>query len=339
VASNLHFSMKKIQKMIDSHEVGDFNRLARRFFGPKNPGPSSIPNLYRPSTPHICNCTTFMLLTRLPPQFLLPAWNARQLGALQQRAYKSDDNALFFRKPKSDVIPKPKNKAQYFSPDSKSRDAQSDREPSVLSLFEELFPEESETKWRAAERREEAERREQSQRLPAFPWWKTGQRDMSEHVDRDAGLHKKRENGFREEKPSGYLSLRKAEEGGSRSRTREEPSVLILNSATKTLEESDFFRLGPKGEHIEGWTSGIIKGRFYIGTSNQSSIQLTSIVQSFPRETTIPSVPSATTSSSSPTVPQQEPISTTYSAYGEQPRTKASGNVQESQVYRFLLDY
>ena len=40
---------------------------------------------------------------------------------------------------------------------------------------------------------------------------------------------------------------------------RREASVLILNCASKTLEESDFFRLSPKGEHIEGWTSGIIK--------------------------------------------------------------------------------
>lgn len=202
-----------------------------------------------------------MLLTRLPPQFLLPAWNARQLVALQQRAYKSDDNG-FFRKTKSDVIPMPKNKAQTPAPESESRNVQSDQKPSVISLFEELFPEESETKRRAAERREEAERREQSERLPAFEWWKTGQRDMNEHVNRDA-KSKKRKNGFRKEQPSGYQSLRRTEEGGSRSWTREEPSILVLNSAAKTLEESDFFRLGPKGEHIEGWTSGIIKGRLY----------------------------------------------------------------------------
>jgi hypothetical protein len=211
-----------------------------------------------------------MLLTRLPPQFLLPAWSARQLGALQQRAYKSDDKKGFFRTVKSDVIPGPKNEAQSPTANSKSRDVQPDQKPSVLSLFEELFPEESETRRRAVERREEAERREQSERLPAFQWWKTGQRDMSERVDRNA-VRRERGHGFREEKPSGYLSLRRAEEGGSRSRMREEPSVLILNSATKTLEESDFFRLGPKGEHIEGWTSGIIKGRFYTGTFNQHS--------------------------------------------------------------------
>lgn len=36
-------------------------------------------------------------------------------------------------------------------------------------------------------------------------------------------------------------------------------SVLVLNCALHSLEESDFFRLSPKGEHIEGWTSGIVK--------------------------------------------------------------------------------
>jgi hypothetical protein len=41
---------------------------------------------------------------------------------------------------------------------------------------------------------------------------------------------------------------------------RREASVLVLNCAPSSLAESDFFRLGPKGNHIQGWTSGIIKG-------------------------------------------------------------------------------
>jgi len=35
-------------------------------------------------------------------------------------------------------------------------------------------------------------------------------------------------------------------------------SVVLLNCASKTLEESDFFRVSPRGEHIEGWTRSII---------------------------------------------------------------------------------
>jgi hypothetical protein len=41
---------------------------------------------------------------------------------------------------------------------------------------------------------------------------------------------------------------------------RREAAVLVLNGASKRLEESDFFRVGQKGTHIQGWTTGIIKG-------------------------------------------------------------------------------
>ncbi|KAL1866110.1 hypothetical protein VTK73DRAFT_4903 [Phialemonium thermophilum] len=37
------------------------------------------------------------------------------------------------------------------------------------------------------------------------------------------------------------------------------PTVLVLNAASKSLLESDFYRLGPQGRHLEGWTSGIVK--------------------------------------------------------------------------------
>lgn len=36
--------------------------------------------------------------------------------------------------------------------------------------------------------------------------------------------------------------------------------MLILSAASKHLEESDFMRLGVQGRHVEGWVSGIIKG-------------------------------------------------------------------------------
>jgi hypothetical protein len=35
---------------------------------------------------------------------------------------------------------------------------------------------------------------------------------------------------------------------------------LLISCLSKTLEETDFFRLGPKGDHIENWTSGITRG-------------------------------------------------------------------------------
>lgn len=190
-----------------------------------------------------------MLLTRsLPPQFLLPAWSARQLAGArtalqhQQRACKSDN----------------------ARPDSNAHATNTARSPraqnAAVSLFDELFPEEADTKERAAERQGKLDR------LPAFDWGKTPGSSSNE-VDRIAERRRRKETyntipqafrSFRPEQPS-YTSLRQAEHG----ERRREVSVLVLNSATKTLEESDFFRLGPKGEHIEGWTSGIVKGILY----------------------------------------------------------------------------
>jgi hypothetical protein len=41
----------------------------------------------------------------------------------------------------------------------------------------------------------------------------------------------------------------------------QDASVLVLSNASKSLALSDFLRLSPKGEHIDGWASGIIKGK------------------------------------------------------------------------------
>lgn len=37
--------------------------------------------------------------------------------------------------------------------------------------------------------------------------------------------------------------------------------VLILSAASRTLEESDFLRMNPRGSHIEGWARNIMKGK------------------------------------------------------------------------------
>lgn len=36
--------------------------------------------------------------------------------------------------------------------------------------------------------------------------------------------------------------------------------LMVLRGVSKQLEESDFFRLDFKGDHIEGWARGLIKG-------------------------------------------------------------------------------
>ena len=42
-------------------------------------------------------------------------------------------------------------------------------------------------------------------------------------------------------------------------RQRLAATVLVIECASPTLSLSDFIRLSPRGEHIEGWTSGIIR--------------------------------------------------------------------------------
>jgi hypothetical protein len=230
-----------------------------------------------------------MPLTRsLPPQFLLPAWSARQLAGAHavlqqhQRACKSDDtnkeNIRFNWKSNKSPSSSPNNKTTNTNPNSSPelrpnsstyvrriynpRPRPGPAKTSALSLFEELFPEESEAKQRAEERREKLGR------LPAFDWKRTTPRDdVKQAAERKKlqeefkSLPSQTSNGLRvEPQQARYLSEREAEEGERR--RRREASVLVLNSGMKTLEESDFFRLGPRGEHIEGWTSGIIKGLF-----------------------------------------------------------------------------
>lgn len=64
--------------------------------------------------------------------------------------------------------------------------------------------------------------------------------------------------------------------------TKSEKGVLVLNACSKTLEESDFFRISPKGHHIEGWKSGLLEGILVTieAHSNAHTSQL------YPHETT-----------------------------------------------------
>ena len=176
-----------------------------------------------------------MLSTRaLPPQFLLPAWSAQQLACAIQRAHKSGSTRQ-----------RREHKATSVENENRGRKGR-------LSLFEELFPEEQ-------EKRPEKE----LDKLPAFEWHNELRPRIGNDWERDR-LDKRDQ--FRSIlKPSGpapeLLGSRYAVQlAQDKKKQRREASVLVLNAVTKTLEESDFFRLSPKGEHIEGWTSGIIKG-------------------------------------------------------------------------------
>lgn len=40
----------------------------------------------------------------------------------------------------------------------------------------------------------------------------------------------------------------------------EERTILILNSASPALSESDFYRIANQGRHVDGWAVGLSKG-------------------------------------------------------------------------------
>ena len=176
----------------------------------------------------------------LPPQFLLPAWSTRQLA----KAVKQRNRTVHSNPPPSD------QRAPFAG---RTQDSNEDAKRPGTSLFELLFPEETVVNKRPVEK--------QLGRLPVFKWDQSstekastketnhgGMRDDGNMSRRFAPLHQPTENI--------EAGRRVSKEKVSAGRT----SVLILGAASKTLEESDFFRLSPKGEHIEGWTSGITKG-------------------------------------------------------------------------------
>lgn len=193
------------------------------------------------------NPPALMLLTRsLTLPFLLPSWEARQLAHKLQRACMSDSapgNALKIRK----VIrrqPKPPKAAS----------------PSQLSLFDELFPEETES-WKDIEAKLE--------KLPPFQFDGSFERKATRIQERPPLVEKPTDSKYQYASGLSTTTAHTERDDGKR---RREAAVLVLNSASKRLEESDFFRIGHKGIHIQGWTTGIIKGMDF--TSSQFPVTL-----------------------------------------------------------------
>nr|XP_036588309.1 uncharacterized protein CTRU02_01361 [Colletotrichum truncatum]KAF6799682.1 hypothetical protein CTRU02_01361 [Colletotrichum truncatum] len=48
-------------------------------------------------------------------------------------------------------------------------------------------------------------------------------------------------------------------EDGVSETDRERPAMLILSNASTNLSESDFYRVGPQGQHLDGWSASISK--------------------------------------------------------------------------------
>ena len=118
-----------------------------------------------------------------------------------------------------------------------------------LSLFDELFPEE-----RQARLKRERKAAKRLDKLPAFNW------NIAAGQDREEIERQKRRQQYESIPKLQEANLRILPQREERSTSQ---SVLLLNACSYNLEESDFFRLGPKGEHIEGWASGITKGMIY----------------------------------------------------------------------------
>jgi hypothetical protein len=220
-----------------------------------------------------------MLLTRsLPPQFLLPAWSVRQIAQASQRAQKSTStsNSLSPKYASRGLFAADKGAFRKIATlddypeqeqtEHKQQEAQTE-EP--LSLFDELFPEERK---RSRQRERAAEKR--LDKLPAFNW--NSEINVKDRGDKERENKKKqymsiplRQDQVSEETTRLFKSIpldnryvvnRLRSDPDRIPRSRTSLSVLVLNACSKALEESDFFRLGPRGEHIEGWATGIIEG-------------------------------------------------------------------------------
>ena len=158
-----------------------------------------------------------MQLNRLPrSQFLLPACTTRSLGFVQQRALSSSIRLL--------------NRVKQTSG------------ANTLSLFEELFPEESklsENVRKPIRADENSKGPFKEERLQEFATFKALR----------PGLHHKLA-GIEWERHDKHKTLEP-----------QNASIVVLSNASKSLSLSDFLRLSPKGKHIDGWASGIIKGK------------------------------------------------------------------------------
>ncbi|EPE24493.1 hypothetical protein GLAREA_08345 [Glarea lozoyensis ATCC 20868] len=113
------------------------------------------------------------------------------------------------------------------------------------SLFEELFPGDA----KDVKRKEGGK---SSKKLPSFAW----QMERQKEKERQKALRPRTMRSIplsQNEGPAVVESIADIR------KQRREASVLVLNGALSSLAESDFFRVGPKGDHIQRWTHGIIK--------------------------------------------------------------------------------
>lgn len=217
-----------------------------------------------------------MLLKGLPrAQLFLPAWTARIRAFVQQKASKSSSS-------ESNGESQPPNGHN-------------------LSLFEELFPEESKGS-------------DKVKRAPIIMGDSQGPARRVESVNRAKSRESPtpyklvKHRALKDKTPLFSSDAQKeyAQNAGleqQQFRERQDAHVLVLSNASKSLALSDFLRLSPKGEHIDGWASGIIKGKYY---RHNEKIKSNLTLQSSPAAIqTHSSAKDITSSSSRPTSPPE----------------------------------
>jgi hypothetical protein len=197
------------------------------------------------------NLPTVRRTTNTTPHWRRPAWAERRLRAGASKNTTSRPSSTR-KSQKEDLRPVKKQPACSGVEESKLIEAtlQSSRplEQWSGSLFDEIFPEESQMT------KEKKNEEKDVDKLPAFDWGAGPRMDWEETIKKSA---EERKNWFHTiPKANAQVQSELAEK-----RMEKNVGVLVLSSASKTLEQSDFFRLGEKGEHIEGWTSGIVKGK------------------------------------------------------------------------------
>ncbi|KAG4027109.1 hypothetical protein MFRU_033g00790 [Monilinia fructicola] len=187
----------------------------------------------------------------LPPSFLLPSWTTRQLQRLIQRRPIYQKTRIQNR---GGAPPKPQGESLFGV---RRLDLTPPLKPPT-SLFEELFPEETDKSHTPSYSLPSTRHKHKPPPPSPPPFSKLSPFDWTTNIEIFSEAELQRRAAEKERKDWDIVGKERGKEEEDAAQRRE-ASVLILNCASKTLEESDFFRLSPKGEHIEGWTSGIIK--------------------------------------------------------------------------------
>lgn len=117
-------------------------------------------------------------------------------------------------------------------------------ETDTETLFDIFFPQK-----RAKDNGEQSYAEAKLEKLPVFQWKSTS-------TDK---IESKRKGFSDDQKESLTLNLSTTKPTHSELKNPAKYGVLYLTACSGTLEESDFFRLGLKSKHIEGWKNGIVR--------------------------------------------------------------------------------